>query len=96
MLTKLKSNYYVRRLLVFVVIFFLIEFLENLTTGIVEWKNLDISLLNLCKMIWTTVSETSIAFVYTILPYLVFLFLLPQSWHKGKLDRVFSSVFLLL
>lgn len=96
MFATLQKNYYVRRLLILAVIYFGIEFAENIITGIVEWKNLDISILNLCKMAWTTVSETAITFVYFMLPYLAFLMILPQQMHKGKLDRICSSVFLFL
>lgn len=96
MIRSLKNNYYLRRLIILAAIYFGIEVIENIILCILEWKNLNISLLSLGKMIWTMVTETGITFVHGILPYLLFLLILPQSWHKGRLDRIVSTLFFTL
>lgn len=92
-LKKIGGNYYVRRLLPFAVVFFGMEALEVLATFVWDFSKVDTGAGALAGSATSVVLQTAVAFLYGIIPFLLFLFALPRAWHYGKTDRIFSTVY---
>lgn len=90
------ENYYLRRLLPFAVVFFGLEAIEVLATFFWDFSKVDTDALSLAQTIFNVFWQTSVAFAYAILPFLLFLFCLPRKWHYGKTDKIVSLIIFII
>lgn len=89
----LKSSYYVRRILPFAVVFFGMEALEVAATFFWDIEKVDTDAGMLAHSFGSVFLQTSVAFLYAMIPYLAFLFFLPKRLHNGRADRIASLAF---
>ncbi len=90
------QHYYLRRILPFCLFAAGVEILETLITGSLEASNLDWSLWAMLKTVFVFGIEFAISFLYWMLPYMLYLLVLPGGWHGGRLDRVLTTIFFAL
>lgn len=85
--------YFLRRILPFFVAFFIFETVETSIIAYVEAGNLDWSPLVVLKTIFVFMCEVLSAFAYWMIPFALFLLILPKKWHLGKTDRIITLIY---
>ena len=80
-------RYYWGRFWLFLLLAFGIEAVENLFTVFFEYRNMDFGVIPLLKTAYIFVTEFSITMCYWLLPYAVYLWILPRGKAGGKADR---------
>lgn len=90
------SNYYLRRILPFFLFAAGVEIIETLITGSSEFSNMDWGLWTMLKTVFVFVLELVIEFLYWMIPYMIYLLVLPQKCHGGRLDKVLTTCFFAL
>lgn len=99
LLNALKTNYYLRRILPFILIYFSFEILANIAPIYMDGDKMDWGLLPMLEVLKDGLVETTISCLYWLLPYLIYLLCLPRQKHGGAGDRIFTitwfSIFVL-
>lgn len=90
---RLDHYYYLRRVLPFFAFFAGIEVVETIITTLLEAGNVDWGVWAVLKTFAVFVVELVIAFLYWMVPYFLYLLVLPQKRHGGKFDRVATCLF---
>ena len=80
-------RYYWGRFWPFLLFAFGIEVVENLFTVFFEYRNMDFGFLPLLKTGYVFVTEFLITMCYWLLPYAIYLWLLPRSKAGGRADH---------
>lgn len=80
-------RYYWARFWPFLLFAFGIEAVENLFTVSFEYRNMDFGLLPLLKTGYVFVTEFVVTMCYWLLPYALYLWILPRRKAGGKADR---------
>lgn len=80
-------RYYWGRFWPFLLFAFGIEVVENLFTVFFEYRNMDFGFLPLLKTGYIFITEFLITMCYWLLPYAIYLWLLPRSKAGGRADR---------
>lgn len=80
-------RYYWGRFWPFLLLAFGIEAVENLFTVFFEYRNMDFGVIPLLKTAYIFVTEFSITMCYWLIPYAVYLWILPRGKAGGKADR---------
>lgn len=80
-------RYYWGRFWPFLLLAFGIEAVENLFTVFFEYRNMDFGVIPLLKTAYIFVTEFSITMCYWLIPYAVYLWILPRGRAGGKADR---------
>lgn len=86
------GNYYVRRVAPFFVVFCGAELLEVLATFVWDFPQVDTSAPLLAHSAFNVCVQTLTAFLWGIVPFLIYLFVLPRRFHGTRLDRAISLV----
>lgn len=89
-------RYLVRRLLPFIGIYFFAELTELSILALRESSNLHLSLKGFLVSFPVWVGTTMVSCLFSILPVLAYLLLLPRKWHGGRWDRRLSILFFFL
>ena len=89
-------RYLVRRLLPFIGIYFFAELTELSILALRESSNLHLSLKGFLVSFPVWVGTTMVSCLFSILPVLAYLLLLPRKWHGGRWDRRVSILFFFL
>lgn len=84
-------RYYWGRFWPFLLFAFGIEAVENLFTVFFEYRNMDFGLLPLLKTAYVFVTEFAVTMCYWLIPYAVYLWILPRGKAGGKADRWLTS-----
>lgn len=90
------NNYYLHRLRPFLYVYFIYEILEVVILACLQHQTLDWTPGVALPMLGNLLVETGSSFLYLILPYLLYLLVLPRPFHGGKTDRVLTIVFFTL
>ena len=77
-------RYYWGRFWPFLLFAFGIEAVENLFTVFFEYRNMDFGLLPLLKTAYVFVTEFAVTMCYWLIPYAVYLWILPRGKAGGK------------
>lgn len=88
-------RYLVRRLLPFIGIYFFAELMELSILALRESSNLHLSLKGLLVSFPVWVGTTMVSCLFSILPMLAYLLILPRKRHGGRWDRRLSIAFFL-
>ena len=86
-------RYLVRRLLPFIGIYFFAELTELSILALRESSNLHLSLKSFLVSFPVWVGTTMVSCLFSILPVLAYLLLLPRKWHGGRWTGGFPSSF---
>lgn len=89
-------RYLVRRLLPFIVVYFLAEFMELSVLALRESSNLHPSLQGLFVSLPVWVGTTTVSCLFSLLPVLLYLLILPRKSHGGRWDRRLTMLFFFL
>lgn len=89
-------RYLVRRLLPFIGIYFFAELMELSILALRESSNLHLSLKGLLVSFPVWVGTTMVSCLFSILPMLAYLLILPRKRHGGRWDRRLSIAFFFL
>lgn len=89
-------RYYWGRFWPFLLFAFGIEAVENLFTVFFEYRNMDFGLLPLLKTAYVFVTEFAVTMCYWLIPYAVYLWILPRGKAGGKADRWLTSAWFFL
>lgn len=85
--------YFFRRILPFFAVFFIFEIIETSLIAYIEADNLDWSPFVMLKTLSVFICEILSAFAYWMIPFALFLLILPKKWHLGKTDRIFTLIY---
>ena len=89
-------RYYWGRFWPFLLFAFGIEAVENLFTVFFEYRNMVFGLLPLLKTAYVFVTEFAVTMCYWLIPYAVYLWILPRGKAGGKADRWLTSAWFFL
>lgn len=89
-------RYYWGRFWPFLLFAFVIEAVENLFTVFFEYRNMDFGLVSLLKTAYVFLTEFAVTMCYWLIPYAVYLWILPRGQAGGKADRWFTSAWFFL
>ena len=89
-------RYYWGRFWPFLLFAFGIEAVKNLFTVFFEYRNMDFGLLPLLKTAYVFVTEFAVTMCYWLIPYAVYLWILPRGKAGGKADRWLASAWFFL
>lgn len=89
-------RYYWGRFWPFLLFAFGVEAVENLFTVLFEYRNMDFGLLPLLKTAYVFVTEFAVTMCYWLIPYAVYLWILPRGKAGGKADRWLTSAWFFL
>lgn len=64
--------------------------------GIWRHSELDLSFLSMVKTCGILLLTTIVAFLYLILPYVLYLLLLPRRWVNSRFDKIFTFISFIL
>lgn len=84
------NSFLVRRLIPFYIFAVVLEFIFKIGLGLYNIKSLDISFLSLVKTVGILSLTTSVAFIFMMIPYVIYLLFLPRSKAGSRLDRTIS------
>lgn len=87
------NSYFLRRLFPFYVFAIIIELVFTIYSVSASPEPLDLSLLALIKTVGILLLTTTCAFLFIMLPYVLYLVLLPQKSQNTKLDKIISIIF---
>lgn len=87
-----EKSYYARRLLPFFLVFVGLEAVEVAATFAWDFGNADKSAGTLARTLLSVSVQTLTAFLWSIIPFLIYLFALPKKFHGGKADRIATTV----
>lgn len=85
-------RYYWGRFWPFILFAFGIELIENLVTVLIEYRNMDFGVWPLLKMGYVFLTEFSITMCYWLLPYALYLWILPRRKAGGRVDRWLACI----
>lgn len=91
-----RNNYYIRRIWIFFALYFAIELIE---VAAIIWRDghlMDWSLHAILEMSWDFFEEAFVAMLHWMIPFLLYLMVLPRTWHLKKTDRILTTIFLVL
>lgn len=92
-LAPLKNNYYIRRLVPFLIVYFTYELIEVVILALLQQMGTDWGPSILIRILSNLLVETCSSFLYLSIPYLLYLAALPRAFHGGKTDHVLTTVF---
>ncbi|OQB48623.1 MAG: Lipoteichoic acid synthase 2 [bacterium ADurb.Bin157] len=92
MLSKIKLNYLPCRCVPFLFLLLIFEILVNLILTFVDFPKFDFSLVIFIKMLLVMFVQTIIVGLHMLLPYSLYLILLPSKLHKSKIDKIFTYI----
>ena len=81
------NSFLLRRLAPFFAVSIIIEFLTLSLLLLAEREYVDWSVIPMIKTIGVLLKTTVISFIFMMLPYVLYLFLLPQKYVNSKFDR---------
>lgn len=81
------NSFLLRRLAPFFAVSIIIEFLTLSLLLLAEREHVDWSVIPMIKTIGVLLKTTVISFIFMMLPYVLYLFLLPQKYVNSKFDR---------
>lgn len=84
------NSYLVRRLMPFYIFAVAVEFIFKFGLACYTYKELDLSLLAVIKTIGILSLTTSVAFLFMMIPYVLYLLFLPKTKVGGRFDRIFT------
>lgn len=82
--------YFIRRLLPFYIATLTIEFVETCVLCFVERANLDWSFWAVTRMTGVALLQTTVSFLYLVIPLMIYLVALPKNKVYGRFDRIFT------
>lgn len=86
------ASYYVRRAAPFFIVFCGAELIEVSATFVWDFPQVDTSAPLLAHSAFNVCVQTLTAFLWGIVPFLIYLFVLPRRLHGTRIDRVISLV----
>lgn len=89
-------RYLLRRLLPFVILCFAVEVMELSVLAFREVSNLRFSLAGLLVSFPVWLGTTTVSCLFSLLPFLLYLVILPRKRHGGRWDRRLTLVFFFL
>lgn len=81
-----------RRLLPFFIFAVASEFLFASYSFYQNFKNIDFSLLSIVKTVGVLLLTTSVAFLFTMIPYVLYLLILPQHKANSRMDKIITII----
>lgn len=84
------NSFLIRRLLPFFVFAVSIELVVTLYMAISNFGEIDWNLLTLCKDLGILLLTTIVSFLFMIVPYVIYLTILPQKLQNGRLDKILT------
>ncbi len=87
------NTFLVRRLIPFYAFAIVLEFIYKIGLGIYCHDVVDLSFLSLIKTAGILSLTTSVAFIFMMIPYVVYLLFLPRAKVGSKFDKITSGVF---
>lgn len=91
-LSRIFSSYYARRVAPFFFVFCGAELVEVLATFVWDFPQVDTSAVPLAHSAFSVCVQTLTAFLWGIVPFLIYLFALPRRLHGTLADRVVSAL----
>ena len=76
----------------FFIIFVSVSFLSRIALLIYSFTVVDTSVLALIKLFLVGFFYDVVAYFYYIIPFVIYLFLIPQKWYNSKIHKVLSLV----
>ncbi len=89
-------RYLLRRLFPFILVYVFAELMELSVLVLRESSNLHVSLKGLLLSFPVWVGTTTVSCLFSLMPILLYLLLLPRKWHGGRWDRGFFTVIFFL
>ncbi len=86
------NSYLVRRLMPFYIFAISIEFIFKFGLACYTYKELDLSFLAIIKTIGILSLTSSVAFLFMMIPYVLYLLFLPKNKTGGRFDRGFTLI----
>lgn len=90
------NSFLVRRLIPFYIFAIVSELLFKIGLCIYHWSEIDYSFFSLVKTTGIISLTTSVAFIFMVIPYLIYLLFLPKKLVNSKTDKNISLTFFFL
>ncbi len=74
----------------FFIVFVCISFLTRIALLVYSFTFVDTSVIALFKLFLVGFFYDVVAYFYYIIPFVIYLFLLPQKWYNSKIHKIFS------
>lgn len=86
------NSFLVRRLTPLFIFTVIIEALELLVVAAFKHKELDLDFLIMVKTAGVLLLTTMVSFLYVMLPYVLYLTILPQKWQNSRFDKSLTII----
>lgn len=96
MLLFIKNNYYIRRIWLFIAVFLFLELVEMACVVLRDRILMDWSVFSILEMGGDFLIESCVVLCYLLLPFLIYLWILPQKRHLGRGDRLITMIWFTL
>lgn len=93
MINFLKNNYYIRRIWIFLAIYYLLEIAEVSAIICRDGHLMDWSFAGIIEFLWNFTEEAFVSFLHWMVPFFLYLAVLPKRLHLQKTDRILTMVF---
>lgn len=87
------NSFLVKRLCPFYIFAIIAEFIFKISLAVYHYKDIDLSFFCLIKTIGILSLTTSVAFIFMVIPYVIYLLLLPQNKAGSRADKNTSLAF---
>ena len=87
------APYYLQRLLPFAFVYVLLEIIEfSLASSIIGLCPNPLEGQSIYKLFINLCFETAVGFSFMVLPYVIYLLILPAEFHGGRMDKYFTRI----